>query len=249
MLNLIYVELLKLKKSKMILISILGVLSNPCLIFIEALETHFRHPENVLTLDSMFNNSLMYIMLLTNMIIYVAITAYLFSREYTEHTLKTLLPIPISRTKLLCVKFLALLLWIIMLTITAWLGVFLLSLTFHLMFHLEGFTLIITLKWLICFILGSMLMFITISPFAYIALKTKGFVIPVISASVIVMGSAALSNQDIGALYPYTATYFLVNGRIFNTGYSVIVAVILILLVSIIGYYLTFSHFIKEDIR
>jgi len=38
-------------------------------------------------------------MLLTNMIIYVVITAYLFSREYSEGTLKTILQIEIKRSK------------------------------------------------------------------------------------------------------------------------------------------------------
>jgi hypothetical protein len=40
-----------------------------------------------------------------------------------------------------------------------------------------------------------------------------------IGSAVIVMGSAALSNQEWGALYPWTATYFLVQGKIQGTGY------------------------------
>ena len=127
MLNLVHCELLKLKRSKMVLISILGVLSTPCLMFAEALQNHFRHPERIITLSDIYSNSLMYVMLLTNMVIYVAIIAYLFSREYSEHTLKTILPIPISRTRLLIVKFFTLFLWIIMLTGVTWIGIFILS--------------------------------------------------------------------------------------------------------------------------
>ena len=40
---------------------------------------------------------------------------------------------------------------------------------------------------------GSILMFLTVSPFVFVAMKTKGFVAPMIGSAVIVMGSAALS--------------------------------------------------------
>ena len=114
MLNLISCELLKLKRSKMVLISVAGVLSTPLLMLIEALQTHFDKPEIIFTLSDIYSDSVLYSMLLVNIMIYVAIAAYLFSREYTESTLKTILPIPISRTKLLIGKFCTLLLWIVM---------------------------------------------------------------------------------------------------------------------------------------
>ena len=50
MLNLISCELLKLKRSKMVLISVAGVLSTPLLMLIEALQTHFDKPEIILSL-------------------------------------------------------------------------------------------------------------------------------------------------------------------------------------------------------
>lgn len=49
MLNLISCELLKLKRSKMVLISVAGVLSTPLLMLIEALQTHFDKPEIIFT--------------------------------------------------------------------------------------------------------------------------------------------------------------------------------------------------------
>ena len=88
MLNLISCELLKLKRSKMVLISVAGVLSTPLLMLIEALQTHFDKPEIIFTLSDIYSDSVLYIMLLVNIMIYVAIAAYLFSREYTESTLK-----------------------------------------------------------------------------------------------------------------------------------------------------------------
>ena len=191
----------------------------------------------------------LYIMLLVDIMIYVAIAAYLFSREYTESTLKTILPIPISRTKLLIGKFCTLLLWIVMLTLVTWAGIFIGCGLYDAVFTLEGYSLLVAIVWLPKFLFGSILMFLTVSPFVFVAMKTKGFVAPMIGSAVIVMGSAALSNQEWGALYPWTATYFLVQGKLQSTGYPTLLSVSIIILVSAVGFLMTFHHFKKEDLK
>ena len=241
MLNLISCELLKLKRSKMVLISVAGVLSTPLLMLIEALQTHFDKPEIIFTLSDIYSDSVLYIMLLVNIMIYVAIAAYLFSREYTESTLKTILPIPISRTKLLIGKFCTLLLWIVMLTLVTWAGIFIVCGLYDAVFTLEGYSLLVAIVWLP--------KLLTVSPFVFVAMKTKGFVAPMIGSAVIVMGSAALSNQEWGALYPWTATYFLVQGKLQSTGYPTLLSVSIIILVSAVGFLMTFHHFKKEDLK
>lgn len=249
MINLVYCELLKLKRSKMVLISILGVMATPCMMLIQALQTHFKHPDLVFTLADIYSDSLLYIMLLINMMIYVAITAYLFSREYTENSLKTILPVPVSRMAFITGKFFVLFLWIVMLTVVTWAGIFALSGIYHAFIGMDGFRFAVAGEWFFKFLMGSTLMFLTISPFAFIAEKTKGLVAPMIASAVIVMGSAALSNQEIGALYPWTATFFLMGGKIESTGYPIPLAVGIIVLVSAIGFLTTFHHFNKEDLK
>lgn len=216
---------------------------------IEALQTHFDKPEIIFTLSDIYSDSVLYIMLLVNIMIYVAIAAYLFSREYTESTLKTILPIPISRTKLLIGKFCTLLLWIVMLTLVTWAGIFIVCGLYDAVFTLEGYSLLVAIVWLPKFLFGSILMFLTVSPFVFVAMKTKGFVAPMIGSAVIVMGSAALSNQEWGALYPWTATYFLVQGKLQSTGYPTLLSVSIIILVSAVGFLMTFHHFKKEDLK
>lgn len=249
MLNLIYCELVKLKRSKIVFISALGVMATPFMLFIESIQTHFEHPERVFTLADVYDNSLMYIMLLTNMMIYIAITAYLFSREYTEKTLKTILPIPISRTKLLISKFFTQFIWTTILTVVTWAGILILSGIYHGIFGMAGFELSTAIQWLYKFLLSNILMFITLSPFAYVAIKTKGFVSPIIASAVIVMGSAALCNQDFGALYPWTITFFIVKGKIQSTGYPIGLAVAIIALLSVAGFLMTINYFKKEDLK
>lgn len=249
MLSLMVCELMKLKRSKIALISILGIMSTPGMMFIVCLQTHFEYSERVLTLAGVYENGLLYMMLLTNMMIYIVITAHLFSREYTENTLKTILPIPISRNKLLMSKFFILFLWTAILTFLTWAGIMALSGIYHMMFGLEGYTASFGAVWLVKYLLGSVLIFFTLSPFAYISIKTKGFVAPVIASAVIVMGSAALCNQNIGAIYPWTATYFLAVGKVQSTGYPVFLVVFMIGIVSAAGFLLTFYHFEKEDLK
>lgn len=233
----------------MVFISILGVMSTPFMMLIESLQTHFEHPERIFTLADIYGNSLLYMMLLTNIMIYVAVTAYLFSREYTENTLKTILPIPLSRTKLLLGKFCTLFLWIVMLTFITWAGILILSGIYHGIFGMNEYNLFVAMDWLLKFLLGSILMFLTVSPFAYIAQKTKEVVAPVIASAVIVMGSAALSNQEFGALYPWTATFFLINGKMQSTGYPTSLGIAIIAFVSATGFFMTFNQFKKEDLK
>ncbi|APM39898.1 ABC transporter permease [Clostridium kluyveri] len=249
MLKIISCELLKLKRSKIIPISIAGVLSTPLLMLLEALQTYFDKPELVFTLSDVYNSSVLYTMLLTNMMVYIAIAAFLFSREYTENTLKTILPIPISRTKLLLGKFCTLLLEIVTLNIVTWAGIFIVCGIYHAIFTMEGYSLLVAIEWFPKFLLGGILMFLTTSPFVFVAGKTKGFVAPMIGSAVIVMGSAALANQEWGAIYPWTATFFLVQGKIENTGYPIALSVGIILLLSAVGFFMTYHHFEKEDLR
>lgn len=231
------------------LLSMIGTQAVPAMLLIEAVQQHMKHPEHIITLEKIFDNSLIYVMLLMNFMIFVAILAYQFSREYTERTLKNLIPLPISRAKYVTGKYMILLFLILILTIVTWAGILAASFIYDATFGLKNFSSAIAFKWLLKLIAGGILMFLTISPFAYAAEKTKGLVIPMIAAAVIVMGSAALSNQDMGALYPWTAAYLLIKGRLVYTGYPVSLSVAIIILVSAMGFCMTYHYFQKEDLK
>ena len=119
------------------------------------------------------------------MMVYVAIASFLFSREYTESTLKTILPIPVSRTKLLFGKFCSLLLWIVTLNIVTWAGIYVVCGIYHAVFTLKEYSLLVAIEWFPRFLLGGILMFLTTSPFVFAAGITKGFVAPMIGSAVI----------------------------------------------------------------
>lgn len=247
MLRIIRCELLKLRRSKMLPFSIAGVLSTPAMLFIEALQTHLRHPETYFTLTDIFDHGLLYMMLLTNLTIYVSLTAHLFSHEYTDNTLKTLLPVPVPRVRFLMGKFCLLFMWTFLLSVVTWTGVFALTGLYHAWIGMHGFSLGIALVWLRKFSAASVLMFLTLTPFAYIAEKTKGVIAPVIASAVVVMGSAALCNQDMGALYPWTASFFIIKGSLTDTGYPLTLSVGILVLLSGASLLLTLWHFASAD--
>ena len=85
----------------MIPISILGAVAVPFMMFVEVIQMHAEHPEQQILLHAVYEDSILYMLLLANMMVSVAIASYLFSREYEENTWKTILQIPISRSKIL----------------------------------------------------------------------------------------------------------------------------------------------------
>ena len=249
MVDLIYCEILKLKRSKMLLISILGALAAPGMLLLECLQTHFEHPEKMFTLADIYDSLLLYTIILMNLLVYIIIASYLFSREYTEKTLKNILPIPVSKTSFLTSKFCILFIWMIVLSFFSWGSAFLLALLYHSVFGIAEFQFHIALIYLGKMMSSTILMFLTITPFTFLAEKTKSLVVPLIISAAVIMGNAALSNQDLGALYPWTAILFLMQGSLAATGYPVWVSVGIITLVSILGFAATYIYFQKEDIK
>ena len=61
LLNLLYCELLKLRHSKMILISVLGAVAVPFMLFVEMLQIHADNPKEIILLDQVYDNSILYI--------------------------------------------------------------------------------------------------------------------------------------------------------------------------------------------
>ena len=57
------------------------------------------------TFEALFTNVNMYMSAMFAVLIFAIIISYLFGREYNEHTLKTMLTIPVSRAKFLASKY------------------------------------------------------------------------------------------------------------------------------------------------
>ncbi|MFF2483579.1 ABC transporter permease [Paenibacillus sp. NPDC058071] len=249
MVNLVYCELLKLRRSKMVLISFLGALTTPVMLTVEGVKKYYWEPEADITLAGFYNGSFLYTMLLFGLIVYAVFAAYLFSREHTEKTLKTILTVPVSKTSFILSKFVTLFIWIMALTVISWAGMFLLAAIYGALFEISAFSLAVAAGYLGKMLFGGALMFFTLTPIVFIALWTKNVVAPIIATAAIVMVNVALSNEALGALFPWTSTYLWVEGRLEETGFPYPVAIGLIALVSILGFLASVLYFQREDVN
>ena len=161
MFTFIEMEFLKLKRSRIFLLSLLGAVLPPLLMFIAV--TAFDEGR---TFEALFTNVNMYMSAMFAVLIFAIIISYLFGREYNEHTLKTMLTIPVSRAKFLASKYVMFLVWIVILT-----GVTSLStLIFGFAAGLEGFSINLYLNSFAQLLYANVLLFLTFSPFVFISL-------------------------------------------------------------------------------
>lgn len=245
MVSLLQCEFMKLKRSKMTIISILGAMVNPFMILVEIFKERSNNPDVVVTYYNIFSQSNMYMILIFGLIVYTVFGAYIFGREYTENTLKTILTIPISKSALLICKFLTLIIWCISLSLLSWLF----CLIVGILANASELTLNIILISLFECSFGTFLLILMLSPIIFITIWTKGIVIPVITSAAIVMINAALTNETLGALFPWSAIYLLVTNKIVYTGYPIILSVSIVFITILVGFLLCFYYFNKEDIK
>ncbi|MEO3944943.1 hypothetical protein [Gorillibacterium sp. CAU 1737] len=58
-----------------------------------------------------------------------------------------------------------------------------------------------------------------------------------------------MSNEPLGALFPWTTTYLLASGKLDQTGYSSALSISLIAAVGLIGFLASLLYFQKEDVK
>ena len=248
MANHIYCELLKLKRSKIVLITVLGAVVTPVFIFILHLTIQYRQPDAVFVMADFYDGALLFTMLMLGPIVYVVIATYLFSREYTENTLKTILSVPVKKFTFITGKFLMLFFYIIFLTGITWLVMSIFTIIFHGFFGFEEFGVRLAARFLGQMMIGGTLMFLTITPFAFLAIWTKGFVVPLITAATVVLGNMMVVNSELGELFPWVSSFLLVADGVKQFVYPFSLVVGLIAVVSILGFVLSVIYFQRKDI-
>ncbi|MCL2386280.1 MAG: ABC transporter permease [Defluviitaleaceae bacterium] len=251
MANLLYCEFLKLKRSKMFLISFFGALVAPIFMLANHIGAHFRRPDVIFNMASFYDDTLMFTLLLIGPIVYVVVVAYLFSREYTENTLKTILTIPIKKTTFIISKFAMLFVWLIFLSLISWVGTSIFSVIFHAVFGLSEIGAAVAFDYLVRFMLGGMFMFFVVTPFAFLAVWTKGFVVPLIAAAVVMTGNMMLMNTNFNAIYPWTipAHFVLSNEILHPPVYPYPIMIGSIAIVSALGFISSVVLFHSEDVN
>ncbi|MBN3522668.1 ABC transporter permease [Paenibacillus apiarius] len=244
MINLVYTELLKLKRAKMFMVSLIGAAAAPLMVFIGYLDYRSKKPGMPVLFSEAFSQTNLYVLLLIGTLLYGVITAYLFNREHVEDTLKNLLTIPISRTSLIVSKLVLLFIWIMILTLTAWGLTFILGL----LAQYEGLNAAVLLQSLKQFFIGGSLLFMLSTPTMFVTFLFKNYVPTIIFTAVITMGNVALANREYKAIYPWSAVHVITDNG-FVPEYPPIYSYAAIIATAIIGLIATIVYFKKEDIH
>ena len=239
MLTFIEIEFLKLKRSKIFLLSLMGAILPPLLMFIAV--TAFDEGG---TFEALFTNVNMYMTAMFSVLIFAIIISYLFGREYNEHTLKTMLTIPISRGKFLASKYMMFLVWIVILTVVTSVS----TLLFGFAAGLDGFSLKLFIDNIAQLLYANALLFLTFSPFVFVSLFITNMVPAMIGGAGLALVNLMVYGQNWAPFVPWISPYLISSGKIAEYGASMSVSYGIILVTFVIGIAVSYIYFTRCDV-
>lgn len=232
-------EFLKLKRSNIFLLSLFGAVLPPLLMFIAVLAFDEGH-----TFDLLFTNVNMYMSALFAVMLFAIMISYLFGREYNEHTLKTMLTIPVSRGKFLLSKYVMFLVWILILTIVTSIS----TVIFGFAAGLEGFTIKLFTESFAQLLFANLLLFLTFSPFVFISLLITNMVPAMVGGAGLTLINMLIYGQNWAPYVPWVCPYLIASGEIAEYSASITVSYGVILATFAIGLIISYVYFTKTDI-
>ena len=239
MLTFIEMEFLKLKRSNIFLLSIVGAIIPPLLMFIAT----FAFDETQ-SFEMLFSSVNMYMSALFAVLLFAIIISYLFGREYNEHTLKTMLTIPISRGKFLIVKYIMFFAWILILTVVTSLS----TVAFGFIAGLGGFTLKLFIESFGQLLFGNVLLFLTFSPFVFVSLFVTNMVPAMVGGAALTLVNMLIYGQNWAPFVPWVCPYLIASGEIAQYSTSIAVSYSIILATFVIGLAISYFYFTKRDV-
>ena len=243
MVEIVCCEFLKLKHSRICLIAFLGTLVTPLLVLMLTIRRLAAGEQ--LSLFGFYDSAFVFLIPLFAPLIFSIVAAFLFSREYTERTLKTIFAVPVSKIDFLIGKYIALFFCILILMALTWAEILALAVICDLIFGIRQLTPMDAIHFLIVMVQGAGLLYAVITPVVYIAIRSRGFFAPVLIAAVISLSDVILTGSPIAAYYPWTAVYLLVTGR---SGGSTGIAYLIIGLICVVSIAESVRYFKKTDI-
>jgi ABC-2 type transport system permease protein len=181
-----WAESLKIRRSKIFLMTILVFLIIPIMIGILIFVS--KNPEIYSKLGLVGNKASLlgnydwpaYYGLLTQLIAGIGlmgfgfVTSWVFGREYSDHTIKDLLALPVSRSVIVLSKFMVVVIWCILLTFF----LFVFGLIIGGIIHLPGWSSKIAFNSAYKFTVTSLLTILLCTPVAFFASYGRGYLLP-----------------------------------------------------------------------
>ncbi|WP_298520474.1 ABC transporter permease [uncultured Methanobrevibacter sp.] len=239
MFTFIEMEFLKLKRSKIFLLSLLGAILPPFLMFIAV--TSFDEGN---TFEMLFTNVNMYMSAMFAVLIFAIIISYLFGREYNEHTLKTMLTIPVSRGKFLASKYMMFLMWVVILTMVTSFS----TLVFGFIAGLDGFSLKLFIDSFAQLLFANVLLFLTFSPFVFLSLVVTNMVPAMVGGAGLSLVNLMVYGQNWAPFVPWVCPYLIASGEIAKYSTSIAVSYGIILAAFVIGLAISNIYFTRTDV-
>lgn len=242
MLKLLQCECIKLKRSKFLLTGILSTLIVPLFVIVMALTKYFTNPGTEISLFTLYDNALMFLMLLSAPIALTVLNALVIIQEYTNETLKNILAIPVSQTYFFTGKLLFLAILALLFMLVSWLEILLFAFLCNIFFPVADLTLLSAIFFLIKMLYGGILLFATQMPFLYLTVRTKGFAAPLIAITAVSLLTVVLSGSPAAGFYPWSASYLLVTGRLNCPKAASIIIILTLCILGIIGVFFNFRR-------
>ncbi len=182
----IYVEFLKARKSKILLVTLLVFTIVPCmmgLMMFVARNPDFAGKLGMIgTKAKLFGENdwpgyfslLSQVMASIGLIGFGFVTSWVFGREHMDRTLKDILALPVPRSSIVLGKFVIVFLWCILLALL----LFSISILFGLIIQLPGWSTLLFHRFTFCFLITSMLTLLLCSPVSYLAGIGTGIMAP-----------------------------------------------------------------------
>ena len=239
MLTFIEMEFIKLKRSNIFLLSLVGAILPPLLMFIAV--TAFDEGQSF---EALFTNVNMYMSAMFAILLFAIIISYLFGREYNEHTLKSMLTIPISRGKFLVSKYIMFLVWIMILTVVTSIS----ATVFGFIAGLDGFTVKLFMDSFAELLFANVLLFLTFSPFVFVSLFITNMVPAMVGGAGLSLENLMIYGQSWAPYVPWTCPYLIASGEIAEYATSTSLSYGIILATFLIGLAISYIYFTKKDV-
>lgn len=246
MLKLLQCEFIKLKRSKFLMIGILGTLIVPFFVITRSVINCVAKPGTAISLFTLYDNAIMFLMLLFAPMVLTILSAWVIIREYSDGTLKNIFVIPVSRTAFLTGKLLFSAILAFLFMLVSWLEILVLALLCGIFLPVTELTLPSCLFFLMKMLLGGLFLCATQTSFLSLAIRTKSFMAPLIAIAAVSLVNVVLSNSPIAGFYPWSASYLLVAGRLSGLGCPRGVSLAVIVTMCIWGIAASVVHFRKE---
>lgn len=197
-------EFLKIKRSPLILMSILGISIAPILMGMIYPQTTGGLAE--ITFMSFLEDIQLLNLMLMGILMFGLITSYVFSKEFEEDSLKSTLVIPIGRSRLLLDKFIVVGVWVLSLLFINVIE----AIVICMIWGVEGVNLSSIAAAFGMALKDGLIFLPLLTPIVFVTLLVRRYVAGIVfSISVVVINLVALNSEIYYAYYPYTIPLFL----------------------------------------